>query len=454
MTIMEDHQHLHNRQANSPHTHRRMSTSSSMPVVSSTPMSTNKSNNALHQLLSPDGYYTYLQIPKSTNNNNHNNETFLNSNKTSTIPDKDLIIKNYRKLSLKHHPDRKGGDTETFRVLNRAKRVLTHAKLRQQYDLLGLDLEDDDGEEDKDNEQEEEDEYEDEDDEEEEDGKEKEHKGVHEEKRRNVDDEKNNVPDTTTHSTNASSDAYTSDTKKQKKKRKSKKSPSSSSSSSTHSSSDTVLNQLASTTLAFLFQLAIRTTMMGFVSIFISRFLWTLVPFELLLLITALRIGIDKRRRSISSSSISWIEILSPLLIALGVFCMYYSRISTMDWGWTFWFGETLVMSLFIYNSLFHTPGNNPSTLMVALKLMLLLFVGCSVLTFILRGYWGRYAIIVGIQLFLALIAVVAFPMMEMLLEQIVQEKLRKIGDKIRSQAKRLDELRKSENEPINRAAV
>jgi cation transport ATPase len=80
---------------------------------------------ALMLLLSPDGYYTYLSIEKSTN------------------IDEELVKKNYRRLSLKHHPDRPGGDEETFRALNRAQQVLLHAKLRQQYDILGFDLEED-----------------------------------------------------------------------------------------------------------------------------------------------------------------------------------------------------------------------------------------------------------------------------------------------------------------------
>jgi predicted phage tail protein len=80
---------------------------------------------ALLTLESPDGFYTYLSIEKSTE------------------IDEELVKKNYRRLSLKHHPDRRGGDEETFRALNRAQRVLLHAKLRQQYDILGLDLEED-----------------------------------------------------------------------------------------------------------------------------------------------------------------------------------------------------------------------------------------------------------------------------------------------------------------------
>ena len=83
--------------------------------------------DAMIQLLAPDGYYCYLGIPKAE----------------TAVFDEDLIKKNYRKLSLKHHPDRNGGDADTFRLLNRAQKVLTNAKLRQQYDILGLDLDDD-----------------------------------------------------------------------------------------------------------------------------------------------------------------------------------------------------------------------------------------------------------------------------------------------------------------------
>jgi curved DNA-binding protein CbpA len=59
--------------------------------------------------------------------------------------------------STKHHPDKPGGDVDTFRTLKRAQTVLSNHKLRQQYDILGLDLDDDEveqnnsGSEDEDN---------------------------------------------------------------------------------------------------------------------------------------------------------------------------------------------------------------------------------------------------------------------------------------------------------------
>lgn len=101
------------------------------PVVAKKP---NAPSEGILKLLSPDGYYTYLGIekPKPTE-----------SDPNPGVVDEEQIKKNYRKLSLLHHPDRKNGDSDTFRVLNRAQTVLTNPKLRQQYDLLGLDLDDD-----------------------------------------------------------------------------------------------------------------------------------------------------------------------------------------------------------------------------------------------------------------------------------------------------------------------
>ena len=98
----------------------------------------------LMQLMAPDGYYTYLKIPKPASDKDE--------------IDLVLLKKNYRKLSLKHHPDRATGHVETFRALNRAHLVLLHSKLRQQYDLLGIDLEEDHHDDGHDNHKEEQDE--------------------------------------------------------------------------------------------------------------------------------------------------------------------------------------------------------------------------------------------------------------------------------------------------------
>ena len=91
-------------------------------------------SDAMMELLAPDGYYKYLQISKPSG---------IPDAKSADAFDADAVKKAYRKLSRKHHPDKPGGDADTFRLLNRANKVLTTQKLREQYDILGIDLDDD-----------------------------------------------------------------------------------------------------------------------------------------------------------------------------------------------------------------------------------------------------------------------------------------------------------------------
>ena len=158
-------------------------------------------------------------------------------------------------------------------------------------------------------------------------------------------------------------------------------------------------------------------------------------------------------------------DALSPLVIALGIFCMYRGRrfviatattaaaagvdnavvgdstaaaatlteiIQYADWSWTFLFGETLVMTSFLSNSF---ENNLP-------KLFLLAFSTLSLLLSLwLRGRFWRYATILGFEGIIALLVVMAFPIMEMILESIVEEKMRKVGEKIRAHDVRMKEM-------------
>ena len=138
-----------------------------MPQSGSTPKiisSSHDDSKVLLELMSPDGYYQYLGVTKpstlTTASSNDRTDTTSSSSSSSSsatttsgggssLEQKeqqefiDSVKKSYRKLSLKHHPDKSGGHVDTFRLLNRAQRVLLDSTLRKQYDLLGIDLDDD-----------------------------------------------------------------------------------------------------------------------------------------------------------------------------------------------------------------------------------------------------------------------------------------------------------------------
>lgn len=160
-------------------------------------------------------------------------------------------------------------------------------------------------------------------------------------------------------------------------------------------------------------------------------------------------------------------DVVSPLIIAFGIFCMYRGRYFVISdvaektdnavagdsttgaasndegqgptyasWSWTFWLGESLVMTSFMSNSV----EKRSSALVVAFIII------SSLLSLWLRGQFWRYATMLGFQGAIALLVVMAFPVMEMVLEEIVQEKMRKVGEKIRAHDARVREMLNKQN--------
>lgn len=88
-------------------------------------------------------------------------------------------------------------------------------------------------------------------------------------------------------------------------------------------------------------------------------------------------------------------------------------------------------MTMFSYNSI-------PTERTPAMGLGI--FGISSVLALWLRGRLWNYVTIVAMEAFVALVAALGFPVMEMILEQLMADKMRKIGDKVRAHSKRLKE--------------
>ncbi|MGK3739078.1 MAG: hypothetical protein ACI90V_005925, partial [Bacillariaceae sp.] len=61
-------------------------------------------------------------------------------------------------------------------------------------------------------------------------------------------------------------------------------------------------------------------------------------------------------------------------------------------------------------------------------------------------GKFWNYAIVIGLEIFVAIFIAVSFPVFEMILEAILNDKLKKVGEKIRAQHKCMERYYKSDN--------
>lgn len=358
-----------------------------MTVSDSFMASQDHPSEALIELMAPDGYYKYLEVPKSSSPMESQDPSEDIKERDPLHPsiaslDSDLVKKQYRKLSRKHHPDRPGGDAATFRLLNRAQKVLLDPKLRHQYDILGIDLDDDD----------------------------------------EVTDEGDeaNHPDGQP---------------------------------SRSSTAQGIIQDIASTVLTSIMQLAVRTgkkdasftlygsdmiiillksfhpVMMGAVSVVLTKYRVTLYPALMFLAYIAYRI-FQKAREPGGNT----LDVLSPVLISTGLWAMHCGRLDTpaiRRVTWFFWFGEALVIGVFTYNS----AGILPKTPLV----MAAIATVSSLAALWFRGNVWNYLVVVGLELALALLVAMAFPVVELVLEAILNDKLRKIGDRVRAHHQALE---------------
>jgi hypothetical protein len=137
--------------------------------------------------------------------------------------------------------------------------------------------------------------------------------------------------------------------------------------------------------------------------------------------------------------------MLPPLLIATGLLCMFYGRVVSVgdsdspdagtttapSWTWLFWSGEVLVIAMFTFNSMSAIPKT-------PLVLSLLgIFSALTALWF--RGKFWNYVIVLVMEGLLGVFVALAFPVMELILEAVLNEKLKRVGDKVRAHHRQLE---------------
>lgn len=124
-------------------------------------------------------------------------------------------------------------------------------------------------------------------------------------------------------------------------------------------------------------------------------------------------------------------DVLSPLSIAIGLIFMHSGRDETREWSWIFWLGETIVIVLFTLNSVEAIPRNVVGIGAVA--------VVAGLLALWFRGKFWNYSLVIGFEAFMAIFIALAFPVMELVLEAVLNEKLKKVGDKIRAHHRHME---------------
>jgi hypothetical protein len=222
---------------------------------------------------------------------------------------------------------------------------------------------------------------------------------------------------------------------------------------------DSVLSAVASATLASLIQMMVRTAIMAIVSTLVSRYTILLFLAALLLLIISVRVHQNKGGKK---------EFAIVISIFSGIFLMYYGR--NHEYYWIFWFGqfflfrskniplfipsenqftpffvvsyrslhsnyvcfqgETLTMSIFICNSF----------LLTTTRAIAGASFGSAIVAFFLHGKLWRYVMVEVFFGVLLILAALVFPILEMILEEIIRDKMSKVGEKIRAHSLRIEE--------------
>jgi hypothetical protein len=138
--------------------------------------------------------------------------------------------------------------------------------------------------------------------------------------------------------------------------------------------------------------------MMGLVSVFLVHYRWTLYPALAFLAFVAIQIF----RQSSKVPGGSIYDTIPPSLIAVGLILMHNSRNRDLGWSVQFWIGESMVIGLFIYNTISFMPKN------------IMVLGGLSVFSILaalwFRGRFWNYAVVIGLIFFVTIfVALVSF---------------------------------------------
>ena len=177
------------------------------------------------------------------------------------------------------------------------------------------------------------------------------------------------------------------------------------------------------------------TVLLAVVSIIIVRYWFFVYPAYMFLLYTIYRM-ISLQQQSKTNASIGPVSIYDTIPttgIAIGIFLMNrsitLSTTTARTWTTQYWIGEGLVIAMFMYNSF------SGMSVIQSLKPMIVwgvIGISSALIALWFRGNLWNYVIVIVIIAIVALLVAMAFPIMELIVDAILNEKLRKVGDKVR----------------------
>jgi hypothetical protein len=183
--------------------------------------------------------------------------------------------------------------------------------------------------------------------------------------------------------------------------------------------------------------------MLMIVSVLITRFWWLLYPALGFLGYVGYHIHRTMQQQPKQHHTIPTLLYYysSPIIMTIGLLLMYNGRryifslkYPMIHYTYTFWYGESLVITMFIYNSIpvdwIVQQSQNDTRIFGIITCMILLF--SSIVSLCLHGAIWNYIIVLGMIIGLGLLVALTFPLMELVLETILNEKLKLIGEKIR----------------------
>uniref|UniRef100_A0A7S1BCF7 J domain-containing protein n=1 Tax=Corethron hystrix TaxID=216773 RepID=A0A7S1BCF7_9STRA len=180
-------------------------------------------------------------------------------------------------------------------------------------------------------------------------------------------------------------------------------------------SANSPMAQIAAMVIATIMQVLIRTATIAVSAVFVPRYTIT----------TIICLGLIWAMWFVNRGNLT--SHLPVVFTSISLASMHYSG----NGEWFFCLGETFMIAFSFITSV---PGEISHTK----PYILIATITSSIFSFILKGRFWRYVVLLTFEGVILLLATILMPVLEMIVDELVNAKLSKYGEKIRNHAKNL----------------